>query len=497
MLLTLSADSHADYQNHFVTLFSQYISDPFSISKNTWKIIIKLWHLDLSRTDELLEDTFSKYGPPPRLPSNMLRSYLLSILLKVSSITKWVELLKNCPLYTIISGFEPGDVPGIGTFYDFFGRCWNSDSNNLSPKERYKKQKTPKGKKHGEKTPNIKDTTAYKLIRYFKSHHQENPDKHPVGLIFRLYKEQFLDVSVKKGLINPSRLSVAGDGTPIRTQARIRYQKICDCYKKHGILHCNCKRKFSQPDCNIGWDSSRDCYFNGYHLYMYVASDSDNDLPVFPLLERASRHDMLSFLHSFFKMRRWMPEFNVTKILLDAAHDADAVYRYFLKEGITPFIDLNKGNTGKRIYMDTFTVNADGVPVCRKGLKMHSYGSEPDRNRHKWRCPLAGKDGCKCDEPCSDSAYGRVVYTKTKDNPRIFNTPARDTKAWKDEYAKRTSVERSNKREKEDYQLENGRHRSTKMWYCRLYAIMMCQHLDAWEVPDTDNFQSETLDLTV
>ncbi|MBQ3665551.1 MAG: hypothetical protein II919_05540, partial [Lachnospiraceae bacterium] len=46
--------------------------------------------------------------------------------------------------------------------------------------------------------------------------------------------------------------------------------------------------------------------------------------------------------HSFFKMRRWMPEFNVTKILLDAAHDADAVYRYFLKEGITPFIDLNK-----------------------------------------------------------------------------------------------------------------------------------------------------------
>ena len=134
MLLTLSADSHADYQNHFVTLFSQYISDPFSISKNTWKIIIKLWHLDLSKTDELLEDTFSKYGPPPRLPSNMLRSYLLSILLKVSSITKWVELLKNCPLYAIISGFEPGDVPGIGTFYDYFSRCWNSDSNNHSPK---------------------------------------------------------------------------------------------------------------------------------------------------------------------------------------------------------------------------------------------------------------------------------------------------------------------------------------------------------------------------
>ena len=32
---------------------------------------------------------------------------------------------------------------------------------------------------------------------------------------------------------------------------------------------------------------------------MYVASDSYSNLPVFPLLERASQHDMLSFLHPF------------------------------------------------------------------------------------------------------------------------------------------------------------------------------------------------------
>ena len=44
-------------------------------------------------------------------------------------------------------------------------------------------------------------------------------------------------------------------------------------------------------------------------------------------------------------------------------------------------------------------------------------------------------------------------------------------------------MERSNKREKIDYKLEDGRHRSSKMWYCRLYAIMMLQHLDAWEMP--------------
>ena len=39
------------------------------------------------------------------------------------------------------------------------------------------------------------------------------------------------------------------------------------------------------------------------------------------------------------------------------------------------------------------------------------------------------------------------------------------------------------KREKIDFKLESGRHRSTKMWYCRLYHILMLQHLDAWDLP--------------
>ena len=80
-------------------------------------------------------------------------------------------------------------------------------------------------------------------------------------------------------------------------------------------------------------------------------------------------------------------------------------------------------------------------------------------------------------------------YTFNDDNPRLFNIPPRDSRAWEKEYDRRTSVERSNKREKEDYKLEDGRHRSTKMWYCRLYGIMMLQHLDAWEMPSAEAFQ--------
>ena len=43
--------------------------------------------------------------------------------------------------------------------------------------------------------------------------------------------------------------------------------------------------------------------------------------------------------------------------------------------------------------------------------------------------------------------------------------------------------------EKYDFLLENGRHRSSKMWYCRLYNIMMLQHLDAWDLPYESTLQ--------
>ena len=91
--------------------------------------------------------------------------------------------------------------------------------------------------------------------------------------------------------------------------------------------------------------------------------------------------------------------------------------------------------------------------------------------------------------------YGRTVHICQKDNPRLFNIPPRDSKEWKKEYNGRTSVERSNKRQKEDYKLEDGRHRSSKMWYCRLYGIMMLQHLDAWEMPSVEAFQNSLLSL--
>ena len=113
---------------------------------------------------------------------------------------------------------------------------------------------------------------------------------------------------------------------------------------------------------------------------------------------------------------------------------------------------------------------------------MNHDGSEPSKARLKFRCPLASrKYGCHA--PCSGSKYGRTVHLAMKDNPRLINFPPRDSEKWKLEYNARTSAERSNKREKIDFRLESGRHRSTKMWYCRLYHILMLQHLDDCDLP--------------
>lgn len=486
-MLPVFSGGHPAYQDKFASDLLLFYPDPFSLSKDTWNTIIEFWHLDLSLTDTLMADRYFSHGPKPRLPSCMLRSYMLSIKFRITSITRWVALLKENPLYAILSGFAFGDTPGIGTFYDFFDRLWDSEFPNLLPNLRFPKPKAKKGKKKGDKTPTDYETISSRLLPFLVRHPLK--PSHAFSLIFKLFSSQFLATSVRYGLIDKEHLSLAGDGTPVRTSSLLRRKRLCGC-KEKGISSCQCKRYFYQPDTNSGWDSSRECYFNGYHLFMFVASDSHSDLPIFPLLERASRHDMLSFIHSFFAMKSYLPEFHLEKLLLDSAMDAIPLYEYCKEEGISPFIDLKKTNNGNYKYKDSFTIDPDGVPRCKLGLRMHHDGHESKKNRCKYRCPKANrKQGCFCETPCSPAKFGRTVHTQLKDNPRIFNIPPRDSKEWDLEYDRRTSVERSNKREKHDYKLEDGKHRSTKMWYCRLYGIMMCQHLDAWEMPSFKAFQ--------
>ena len=478
---------HAAYQKLVLEQLCKYYPNALiSLDASTWEIMEQFWSLDLSYVDDLMQDRYSVFGPEPRLPSNMLRSYLLSIKCKVTSITNWASDLKQNHLHAILSGFSVGDTPGTGTFYDFFDRLWLSDSDNISDPVHPPKQKPKKPDKKGEKAPPVEKVTVYDLLAKFEI---EPPKEfHPAARLFEIFKSQFLDVSVNQGLIDLDHLAVSGDGTPVYTGARERKTRTCDCLEK-GIRDCKCNRIYHQPDCNIGWDSHRERHYFGYDLYMLTASDSENDLPLFPLLGPASRHDSHGFWYNFFSMKQFLPEANVTKLLLDSAHDAMAYYQYCSGHGIKPFIDLNGKGGRPPVYKDDFTIGDDGVPICKEGFRMRMDGTESQKGRTKFKCPkisfAGGTPACTCPNPCSDAKYGRTVHLVLKDNPRLFNDPPRSSKEWDKEYDARTSSERCNKRQKIDYKLEDGRHRSSKMWYCRLFAIMMCQHLDAWALPKT------------
>lgn len=155
-MLPVNSGGHAAYQNFVVENLLKYYPDPLVFSKSTWDIIERFQNLDLTNTDELLRDKYSVLGSRPRTPSCMQRPYLLSIEFIVCSITDWATQLKINPLFAILRGFEFGDTPGVGTFYDFFDRLWDSDSDNLSPHiPPVKKKKVKKPRQKGAKADSV------------------------------------------------------------------------------------------------------------------------------------------------------------------------------------------------------------------------------------------------------------------------------------------------------------------------------------------------------
>ena len=307
-MLPVNCGSHADYQNFVVSNLRKYYPNPDSLARSTWDIIERFWNLDLSYTDELLAHKYSKFGPAPRTPSCMQRSYLLSIDFKVTSLTEWAAQLKINPLYAILSGFEVGDTPGVGAFYDFINRLWDSVDNHLSFYIHPLKSKVKKPKTKGSKADSVEKVTVAELLTELENT-EFHLDDQPYASLFKIYKKEFLDTSVSNNLIHPDSLALAGDGTPVVTSHRERKKRICNC-KEKGIIDCNCDRYFSQPDCDIGWDSSRDCFYHGYDLYMLV--DSQSDLPVFPHFSCASKHDSHGFLHTFFRLESVVPAYSVS-----------------------------------------------------------------------------------------------------------------------------------------------------------------------------------------
>ena len=254
----------------------------------------------------------------------------------------------------------------------------------------------------------------------------------PCAKLWEIFNTFFLQNSASMGLISLTFLALAGDGTPVYTSAQERKTRTCNCLK-NGIRDCKCNRIYHQPDCDIGWDSHRNRHYFGYDLYMLTASDSENDLPVFPFLSPASRHDSHGFLYNWFSMKKMLPEITITKLLLDSAHDAMPYYDCCKKNNITLFIDLNWKCGRPPVYKDDISINSDGIPLCPKGFPMKQAAVEPRKGRIKYRCPKisykSGTPHCTCELLISvlDNIYfSRFIRPmnlsrKAHDSESLFN----------------------------------------------------------------------------
>uniref|UniRef100_A0A1S2LEN0 Transposase DDE domain-containing protein n=1 Tax=Anaerobacillus isosaccharinicus TaxID=1532552 RepID=A0A1S2LEN0_9BACI len=150
---------------------------------------------------------------------------------------------------------------------------------------------------------------------------------------------------------------------------------------------------------------------------MVTASDSPYDLPIYPRLYRASKHDSVLFVSTFHELKHWYSDWKISEVILDSALDAFPIYEMLEHYDVSAIIDLNPRRS-KQFQHKQMDINLKGVPVCPIGREMIHWGLNQKTYRRKWRCPaVCGK--WECPNPCSDSDYGRTFYTATKDNPRL------------------------------------------------------------------------------
>ena len=113
-LLPANPGGHAAYQDTFVSGFLKFYPDPFVLPKSTRDYIVQFWYLDLSRTDSIMQDCYSVFGPEPRLPSCMLRSCLPALKLKVTSVMLW------CRGIMMLQHLDAWEMPSAEAFQKSF-----------------------------------------------------------------------------------------------------------------------------------------------------------------------------------------------------------------------------------------------------------------------------------------------------------------------------------------------------------------------------------------
>lgn len=468
----------------------------------------KLEQTDLDLAYPILTTLYSdNRGRPARHPVCMLRACLAMMECGVTSFDIWGQMMHDDPFYALISGFHPEDVPGVGTFYDFQDRLVQRLRQPRTTPRRPHRRREQQDKADQHKDKN--DLRPHQgIVNRLVDRILARPFQPiPLAAVLEGYgdfsalpvREQILQPifyacfvarSAELGLIDLENLHVAGDGSKLPTWANPRGQKLCDCDNRGKKLEerCRCPRAYRDPLARWGWDSYRECWVYGYSIYELTAYSFQHrcQLPLVVSLADCNRHDCVHGLATLYHGRETFA-LPIQTASLDAAHDALGLFRLATQRWhMALVVPLNERNKGHLQYAGPLRLE-EGVPICPANLPMRRWGFCPDRLRIKWRCPLAAAkktlELTTCPffgNGCSDSPYGRVIYTYPQENYRLHTLIPRDSDLWQCHEDARSCAERSFKRKKYDFHLLQTRTAGRDRWFFRLMLAAMCQHIDAW-----------------
>ena len=189
------------------------------------------------------------------------------------------------------------------------------------------------------------------------------------------------------------------------------------------------------------------------------------------------------------------PLINPKTFLGDAAFDSNLLYKELLtcdtfgkdKHFSTAYIPLNARSGLKN---PDFTINENGIPCCPHdaSLSMKSEGTSRLRSgvkRFKFVCPKIkwvydkttkkNYRQCSCENPCTGSKCGRMVYIYPEKDLRAYPGTIRGTDEWDNIYKIRTVVERQINHIKENLCLAGRRTQNEKTLHADLILAGITQ----------------------
>ena len=167
-------DTHAEYQ-HFiseaVTLLNPSQLKRLHSMSDSWN---KLTSMNLDPVGDFLAPFYSDTGRPAIHQPQILRSLVLMLDRKFTSLTNWVAELQSDDLLAMLIGCSPGHLPPLGSYFDFIDRlCLQNPEyeklgrGDLFPADKNKKPSSRPGK--GKKLPNTPVLQKKWLIMHCRS----------------------------------------------------------------------------------------------------------------------------------------------------------------------------------------------------------------------------------------------------------------------------------------------------------------------------------------